>query len=599
MRLRNSAPKVRQTRPSRGSSMAGEGKRPRKTAAKALRRLLRTPLGDRLEVTVVLRARSRSAKDKRAIEIDRKVRRLEEALPADRRELTEDELTTCHGPDPKHIKMVEDFARRFKLDVVRIAPVLREVVLAGPVRQLNEAFRVRLRQVHHEGGIHRAHEEDVHLPAALAAVVDAVLGLDDVPIVRASFAFGRAGARGRSRAKLLPVPALTEVYRFPAGATGRGQTVAILCFGGGYNDSDIEHFFRTMLKRPVPHIESFSVNGSTNQPFAKEPLQDFVAALNDSAMSWATLEKKFTDWSTVLATTEVTMDIQIVGAAAPGAKIAVYFAPPTALGIRAAIVAALGRGPDGAPLPDRRPADVISISWGQAEQDWRAHDIRAINAALLLAKTQNVSVCVATGDFGSADPLGTTIAGVEFPASSPQVLACGGTRGASDSVYKEVWHGSPTASGGGYSGFFGRPAYQAAMPSPSTSSIPAWVSTEHEEPHRFIGRGLPDVAASATGYDIYCGGLRTEGNGTSASTPLWAALLAVMGEALGARVGFLNHLLYTGHLSSAFKAVTSGDNETDPAVAFFKAQPGWDACTGWGTPDGGKLTTVLRGKPTG
>jgi kumamolisin len=542
-------------------------------------------------VTVVLRPGLPSGAKERGSKLAARVRKLEAALPAGRPELTEDELSSYHGPDLKHIQMVEDFARRFELDVVRIVPVLREVVLAGSVRQLGKAFRVRLKQYHHEGGIHRAHDEDVHLPASLAAVVDAVLGLDDVPVVRAS------AARGRS-AKLLPVPDLTRVYRFPAGATGRGQTVAILCFGGGFHESDIEHFFRRMLKRKVPRIESFYVNGTTNKPYAKRPLQDFVAALNDPALSWTHLEKKFTDWGTMLATTEVTMDIEIIGAAAPGARIGVYFAPPTALGIRAAFCAALGRGPDGAPMPGRRPADIISMSWGQAEQDWRPQDIRAIDAALTLAKTQNVPVCVASGDFGSADPLGTKIAGVEFPASSPHVLACGGTRGASESVYKELWHGSPTASGGGYSGFFARPAYQHAIRGPATSSIPAWVSPEHEERHSFVGRGLPDVAASATGYEIYCGGLRTEGNGTSASTPLWAALLAVIGQALGTRVGFLNHLLYKGQLSRGFNNVTSGNNETDPAVAFFKARPGWDPCTGWGTPNGGRLTTLLRGKLT-
>ncbi len=549
-------------------------------------------------MTVVLRACPLSGANDREIDIALKIRRLEEALPADRVELTEDELATWHGPDPKHVRLVEDFARRFELDVVRVVPLLREVVLAGPVRQLNKAFRVKLAQFQHERGIVQAHDEEVHLPAALAAVVEAVLGLDDVPIMRVSFARGRSGSRGRSP-KLLPVPALTKVYRFPAGASGRGQTVAILCFGGGYHLSDIQYFFRRMLKRPVPRIECFSVKGITNQPFAKEPLQNFVAALSNSSMSWADLETKFTDWQTVLATTEVTMDIQIIGAAAPGARIAVYFAPPTALGIRAAIFAALGRGPEGAPIRGRRAADIISMSWGQAEQDWHSHGIRSIDAALQLAKTQNVSVCVASGDFGSADPLGTKIAGVEFPASSPQVLACGGTRGTSDSVYNETWHGSPTASGGGYSGFFARPAYQQAIPSPSTSSIPAWVSPGHKERRNFIGRGLPDVAASATGYDIYCGGLRTEGNGTSASTPLWAALLAVMSEGLGARVGFLNHLLYNGHLAGGFSAVTSGNNETDPAVAFFKAQPDWDPCTGWGTPDAGKLMALLRGKQPG
>ena len=87
--------------------------------------------------------------------------------------------------------------------------------------------------------------------------------------------------------------------------------------------------------------------------------------------------------------------------------------------------------------------------------------------------------------------------------------------------------------------------------------------------------------------------------GIAEALPLWAALLAVMGEALGARVGFLNHLLYTGRLSAGFNAVTSGNNETDPAVAFFKAEAGWDPCTGWGTPDAGKLITLLRGKPAG
>ena len=185
--------------------MAAARKRQLKKAAvtKASRRLLEAPPEHRLEVTVVLRASPLSDAGKRAIKIADKILKLEAALPADRPELAEDELSAYHGPDRKHIEMVEDFARRFGLDVVRVIPVLREVVLAGTVGQLNKAFRVKLKQLHHEGGIYRGHEEDVHLPAALAAVVDAVLGLDDVPVVRGSFAHGRAGARGRS-AKRFP-----------------------------------------------------------------------------------------------------------------------------------------------------------------------------------------------------------------------------------------------------------------------------------------------------------------------------------------------------------------------------------------------------------
>ena len=179
---------------------------------------------------------------------------------------------------------------------------------------------------------------------------------------------------------------------------------------------------------------------------------------------------------------------------------------------------------------------------------------------------------------------------VDFPASSPFALGCGGTRldSANNKVTSEVvWNelaSNEGATGGGVSDFFGLPTYQ------TNAGVPLSVNDKH------AGRGVPDVAGDAdpqTGYQVHVDGQDVVFGGTSAVAPLWAGLIALINQKQGQTIGFLNPILYQNDTqlvqSGALRDVTSGDN------GDFAAGTGWDACTGLGTPDGAKLLAALPG----
>ena len=103
-----------------------------------------------------------------------------------------------------------------------------------------------------------------------------------------------------------------------------------------------------------------------------------------------------------------------------------------------------------------------------------------------------------------------------------------------------------------------------------------------------VRRGVPDVAGNAdpeSGYNILVDGQSTAGGGTSAVAPLWAGLVARLNQKLGRSVGFLNPILYQN--PGAFNDIVSGSN------IDYKAGPGWDACTGLGSPKGTAILQAL------
>ncbi|VTU14963.1 Pseudomonalisin precursor [Variovorax sp. SRS16] len=272
---------------------------------------------------------------------------------------------------------------------------------------------------------------------------------------------------------------------------------------------------------------------------------------------------------------EVMLDIEVAAAIAPKAVIAVYFAPNTSRGFLDALTTAVH--------DDVNKPSVISISWGSAEPNWTAQAMTQFDQVLQAAASMGVTVCVAAGDSGSADGVPDGKPHVDFPASSPHALACGGTKlvASGHTIRSEVvWNeGAGGATGGGVSGFFALPGYQ------SGAHIPAIAGT------RKTGRGLPDVAGDAdpaTGYEVAVDGQVLVIGGTSAVAPLWAGLIALMNQQLPQPVGFLNPLLY-GSLAgkSLLRDITSGSN------GAYAAGPGWDACSGWGSVKGSALLAAL------
>jgi len=484
--------------------------------------------------------------------------------------LTRDELAEQYGADPADVNLVRRTAGELGLEVTTVDPASRLVKATGTLAQLSSAFGVTLRQVSSpapkgQGTVtHRYREGPVYLPAPLEGVVTAVLGLDTRPQARPHFRVRRAGASepgvagaGGAAAAVAggtyPPDQVAGIYQFPAGTSGAGQNIAVIELGGGYSASDLDTYFGG-LGIAVPSISAVSVDGASNDPGSGD------------------------------ADVEVALDIDVIGAAAPGATQLVYFAPNSDDGF----VDAISQAAQATPAPI-----AISISWGQSEDAWTAQGRSAMDAAMADAAALGITVCVASGDNGSDDGAGDGQPHVDFPASSPHALACGGTKLIADpstgQISSEVvWNETATnqgAGGGGVSDMFALPSWQA------NAGVPARAGGAGAS-----GRGVPDVAGNAdpaTGYQIYSGGRAQVVGGTSAVAPLWAALVSRLAEATGKRLGLIQTPLYAGVTPGTpvpgCRDITSGTN------GAYAAGPGWDACSGLGSPDGTALVDRLNG----
>ena len=463
-------------------------------------------------------------------------------LPGGR--VTREEFNRRFAADPTSFATLRHFAHEFGLSVDENSSSLprRTLVLRGAVRNLEQAFAVQLRNYQIEESLFCAFTGEISLPQEHAEVVEAVLGLDTRPLARPHIRILSPPERLKAQqagASYNP-PQIAALYNFPSGATGAGQTIGIIELGGGYNPSDLSTYF-SGLGLATPTVSSISVDGGANSP--------------TTASS---------------ADAEVTLDIEVAGSIANGAAIAVYFTPNTDQGFIDAVTTAVH--------DTTHNPSILSISWGAPEASWTPSSLSALNDACQSAAALGVTITVASGDQGSSDGLSGN--NVDFPASSPYVTGCGGTQLTSNGstiVSEVVWNDGSQggATGGGVSNVFPLPSWQdsANVPAPSTSTG---------------GRGVPDVAGDAspeTGYNIFVDGQQEVVGGTSAVAPLWAALTALINQGRTTSAGFLNPTLYAN--PSAFHPITSGSN------GAFSAGPGWNACTGLGSPIGTAVATAL------
>ncbi|MGO8946152.1 MAG: protease pro-enzyme activation domain-containing protein [Ktedonobacterales bacterium] len=526
-----------------------------------------------IQLTIKLRSRG-SAEDLTA-----QVNALGALPPSERTYLTPEEFESTYGADPADIDKIVEFARQQQLQVVQVSPDQRTVTLSGTAQQISQAFRVKLMKYDSPQGPYRGRLGPVHVPADLQPLIEGIFGLDNrlqarPQIVRARREATRAmaaepvttdsaGAATVENGVSFFPPEVGRIYNFPDHLTGEGQCIGLIEFGGGFRASDIAAYFQH-VNLPVPQVEAVSVDGTPNQPGANPDIDG-----------------------------EVMLDIEVAASLAPAAKIVVYFAQFTEQGwIRAVTTAVHDR---------RNKPSVLSISWGFTEgQDiWTSQAVRAVNQTFQSAALLGVTICCASGDDGSEDQLADGHAHVDFPASSPYVLACGGTslRLSGKAVTGEtVWNDGPRATGGGAGG--GGISDMNAVPPWQRGHVPPSVNPGHR-----IGRGVPDVAGNAdgnSGYTILVDGqVATNVGGTSAVAPLWAGLIARMNQQLRKPVGFLNPLLYA-KLSQAgiFHDITVGSNDpTNGVIGGYSAQAGWDPCTGWGSPNGALLLEALS-KPS-
>ncbi|GIG23202.1 kumamolisin [Cellulomonas chitinilytica] len=488
------------------------------------------------------------------------------------RTVDDDEFALRYGADPDDIAKVEEFARAHKLEVVESSPEKRSVTLRGTSKAAQEAFGVKLARYRSEGQTFRGRQGPVTVPAEVADVVESVFGLDDRRVgktrlrrsnqVPSGLGLSTVRAAGLPPNTFLP-PQVADIYRYPAGTDGTGQSIAILAFNdstshGGYSIDAVTTYFEQVLQIPVPKITDVVVRGPGNDPGTDDGSDPF-----DSSG-------------------EIMLDLQVVGSCAPGADIVMYFTEFTERGWVDAVNAIITD-------TTHRPS-VISVSYGNPEDDprsaWTAAAILKVNEAFRAAAAKGITICCASGDDGSRDQANDGRAHADFPASSPYVLACGGTRIVAPQgvpLYELTWNNGPgSATGGGVSRIFPVPRYQQHAGVPPSAN-----------PDRHVGRGVPDVSGLAdpeTGVAIATldGEHLAIIGGTSLTAPLWSSLVARLNQALETPLGFLNPLLYRFLHYPVLRDIIHGNN------GAYAAGPGWDACTGLGSPDGARLLAAIR-----
>jgi kumamolisin len=503
--------------------------------------------------------------------------------PRDRKYLDREEFAAKHGANPADLAKIAAFAHEHGLTIVESSRAKRSVKLSGTIGALTAAFKVELHKFKKANRSYRGRIGSVSVPEELSQIVVGVHGFDNRPVAKPHYRHREKSAQGTiatpknaQDGSFSPLE-VAQLYNFPQGLDGTGQCIALIelndldpntnqVMGAGFNSSDLQSFFSN-LKLPMPQVVALSTDGGANMP-GPDPSSDG----------------------------EVTLDIEVAGAIAPGAKIAVYFAPNTSQGFVDGLAQAVHD-------TDHKPS-VISISWGGPEDFESQQFLDGLEQVLQDAAMLGITVCCAAGDNGSADMSTNDPSDpwdgaphADFPASSPFALACGGTRliGSGTTIENEqVWNEAAQggAGGGGISNKFARPDYQAALKMPTS-------------PTGNNGRGLPDISGVAdprTGYQIFLAGNPSVIGGTSAVAPLWAGLIARMNQrliSLGSKpVGFLNPFIYSNSVMSAgvFHDIVSGTNDITGALGGrYSATAGWDAASGLGTPNGAKLLQALGG----
>jgi hypothetical protein len=551
-----------------------------------------------------------------------------------RRRLSQAEFAANYGAAPDDLAQVTDFARSHNLTVVTTHAARRTVVVSGTVAQVSDAFAVAFGSYEHvlpgrrgaPGPTERYRGRDgfVHVPQALADIVVGVFGLDNRRITRRNMSGGDP-----PYVEPLTPAAVAQLYNFPSNEA-TGQTIAIASPTGGlggYLPSDLELTFGGT----PPPITPVLIANATNAAFVAYTSADaqvgqseltfqstagmFVGSLVAAGSAIAILSDIYiTGFSGTTVTLsqpvaapitagttpiyinydiEAMLDIFVSASAAPGVGVAVYFSNDDQAGWVGLIQRVVHPDP-GDPICSVLSSSAYFVYGDDAATLMNAgittDFVGAVSAALQDAALQGVTVCFASGDGGSL--FDGQYYHVEYPPSDPWVLSVGGTTlGGSTSLpppfVEYVWNDASGATGGGVSAFFALPAYQEGAGVPGSLN------------DGFIGRGIPDVAANAStasGYEFYVANLPLLVGGTSAAAPLWAALIAVLNAALGQSVGFINPMLYALG-NSVFNNIVPPPGPTDngfEGAPGYPAQAGWDACTGWGSPNGTALLSALQ-----
>jgi kumamolisin len=491
--------------------------------------------------------------------------------------MTRAELATQYGATEADVDAVVKAFAAFGLKPVSTSAATCGVRLSGTVNQMEQAFQVKLFNYSFAPGVdevpYRGRVGNVRVPAEVKDIVTGVFGLDNRRVARRRRRHPSGGTVS-THAMAAPqsswyIPSqLAKHYNFPPG-DGAGQTVAVFEFSGGYFASDLKAFCH-LAGVDMPTVKAISVDGTSTSS-------------HDGSEG------------------ETMLDVEVIGGVCPKAKIVAYFAEFSENGWVAALDALI--------QDHQNDPGVVSISWGAPEDDhqtWTAQAIDHINDSFKQAAMLGITICIAAGDDGSSDAVTDGHAHPDFPSASPYVLTVGGTTipvmggtgpdivwfegtGVRDQVFQDG------STGGGVSEHFPRPSWQNA------------INIKSVNPSAFAGRIYPDLAANAdwfaSPYLLVVDGSSQPNGGTSAASPLVAALIALINASRGSghRLGYVTPVLYqtigTGTSAATVGALGCTDvvqgNNTTAQVGGYSAGPGYDAVSGWGTPNGVKLAAAL------
>ncbi len=466
---------------------------------------------------------------------------------------------------------------------------------SGTAAEIEGAFATRLERVRlADGSAAYADVADPTLPAAAAAAVQAVAGLDTLPAAApqdvrrlthphpqvsaggaTTSAAGPSSCAGENTAGGYTAAAIGSAYgldgQWNAGNLGAGTTVALVELEP-YHAADVATY--QACDGTSAQVTNTMVDGGASCQTPNGP--DPQCGLED------------------------VLDIEDVAGLAPAATIDVYEGPNTGQGVLDTYRSIV-----------QHDAPVVSTSWGACESASTATMLAAENVLFQEAAVQGEAVFAAAGDSGS-DDCGNGTRAVDDPASQPYVTGVGGTtmRSSAPGAAETVWNNAAGAGGGGVSRDWALPGYQ--NPFAVTQSGVRCTASPGVGPTSTSCREVPDVSADAdpsTGYDIVHQGAWGVVGGTSAAAPTWASLVALADSSStctsgGVRVGFANALLY-GLPPSDFGDVVSGNNG-DGLAPGYSARTGYDMASGRGTPVGASLipdlcssaTTITATPPT-
>ena len=486
-----------------------------------------------------------------------------EAAEAGGGRLELDELNRLTAPDPTVVVRLAEHLRQHGLTVEPPRAGGLYLLFSGPIAAATAAFRCTFASKLVDGRDVYLNREEPQLPEWAVAHVVSILGLENRSQAHPNHRYPTRQAEPANGGQGYFPDAVKTAYHWPTDLDGTGETIGLLEFSNGYNTQDLTAFWQ---QRGIParEVAFVSVDGTPN------------------------------DGGTNAVDMECTLDIEWAGAMATAAKLVVYEA--SAGSSDKAFGASMLNALETALSDTVNHPTVLSISYGDAESHFPAATLQAWDQAAARLGLGGITVLAASGDsgaYGIRGGPGQPIPHADTPGSVPHILAVGGTTltvNSSDQRVTETgWSDTNDngASGGGVSVVFGPPAWQG------NADVPA-------NPEGKTGRGLPDVALVAdpdTGLNVVFQGQSTDIGGTSASCPMWAGLIALANQARvqagKARLGFVNPALYHLGGTAVFHDIVQGNNSIG-AVQGYSCRPGWDAVTGWGSPDANLVIRALE-----